>query len=68
MERPIIVRVADVPGEERDPPRVSRLLLSGKNVGAKKNLDYSFYDKIGLTPLCHRPSNHSAWQRILPET
>ena len=35
MKRPIIVRVADVEGVKKDPPRVSRLLLSGKNVGAK---------------------------------
>jgi putative monooxygenase len=34
-ERPIIVRVSDVAGVERIPPRVSRLLLSGKNVGAQ---------------------------------
>jgi len=35
MKRPIIVKVADVEGVKKDPPRVSRLLLSGKNVGAK---------------------------------
>ena len=35
MNKPMIVKVADVEGVKRDPPRVSRLLLSGKNVGAK---------------------------------
>ncbi|MBN1263883.1 MAG: cupin domain-containing protein [Anaerolineales bacterium] len=35
MEKPIIIRVADVEGVRKDPPRVSRLLLSGKNVGAR---------------------------------
>ena len=35
MKRPIVVKVADVDGVKKDPPRVSRLLLSGKNVGAK---------------------------------
>jgi CRP-like cAMP-binding protein len=35
MKKQMIVKVADVEGVKRDPPRVSRLLLSGKNVGAK---------------------------------
>ncbi len=35
MKRPIIVRLSEIEGEYRDPPRVSRLLLSGHNVGAK---------------------------------
>lgn len=35
MKRPVIVKVTDVAGVKKDPPRVSRLLLSGKNVGAK---------------------------------
>jgi mannose-6-phosphate isomerase-like protein (cupin superfamily) len=35
VDKPIIVKVADVEGVKKDPPRVSRLLLSGKNVGAR---------------------------------
>lgn len=35
MKRPIIVKVSEVEGTKKDPPRVSRLLLSEKNVGAK---------------------------------
>jgi mannose-6-phosphate isomerase-like protein (cupin superfamily) len=34
-KRPIIVHLSEVEGEVRDPPRISRLLLSGHNVGAK---------------------------------
>jgi mannose-6-phosphate isomerase-like protein (cupin superfamily) len=34
-EQPIIVHLSEVEGEVRDPPRISRLLLSGHNVGAK---------------------------------
>ena len=35
MSKQMIVKVADVEGTKKDPPRVSRLLLSEKNVGAK---------------------------------
>ena len=35
MKRPIIVHLSEVEGERRDPPRVSRLLLSGHSVGAQ---------------------------------
>ena len=35
MSKEFIVKVADVEGTKKDPPRVSRLLLSEKNVGAK---------------------------------
>jgi mannose-6-phosphate isomerase-like protein (cupin superfamily) len=35
MKRPIIVHLSEIEGEHRDPPRVSRLLLSGHNVGAQ---------------------------------
>ena len=35
MSKQFIVKVADVEGTKKDPPRVSRLLLSEKNVGAK---------------------------------
>ena len=35
MSKLMIVKVADVQGVKKDPPRVSRLLLSEKNVGAK---------------------------------
>jgi mannose-6-phosphate isomerase-like protein (cupin superfamily) len=34
-KRPIIVHLSEVEGEVRDPPRISRLLLSGHSVGAK---------------------------------
>lgn len=34
-KRPIIVHLSEVAGEVRTPPRISRLLLSGHNVGAK---------------------------------
>ncbi|UCF61763.1 MAG: cupin domain-containing protein [Anaerolineaceae bacterium] len=35
MKRPIIVQLSEIEGEYRDPPRRSRLLLSGHNVGAR---------------------------------
>lgn len=35
MKRPIIVHLSEIEGEYRDPPRRSRLLLSGHNVGAQ---------------------------------
>lgn len=35
MNRPIIVHISEIEGEYRDPPRRSRLLLSGHNVGAQ---------------------------------